>query len=296
MKFKEFSQKQKKEFENHLLSYIHKESNTQLEEAMIYSLDARGKRLRPLLLLAVLESFNLDSQSAYPAASALEMVHTYSLIHDDLPAMDNDEMRRGKKTNHIKFNEATAILAGDALLTLAFEVITMGDLSAEIKVRLSRLLAKSSGYQGMVGGQQADIEGEKEKLSLTEIESIHSRKTGELIKMAVISGGIIGNKNEAIVEKLADFAKELGIAYQIRDDLLDCVGTAKELGKAVLTDSALGKSTYPSILGSSEAFKALDQRLEKAREALRMIDKLDSNFEDSLLQSFINQLSLEEYE
>lgn len=295
MEFKAFSEKHLSELEEYLLSHIEEESNTSLEESMIYSLDANGKRLRPLLLLAVLKSFDKKLIIGYPAASALEMIHTYSLIHDDLPAMDDDKLRRGKPTNHIQFDEATAILAGDALLTLAFEVITEGDLSAEIKLKLSRLLAETAGYRGMVGGQQADIEGEESNLSLAEIESIHDRKTGELIKMAVLSGGIIAGKEPAILEKLETYAKEVGIAYQIRDDILDRVGSEKELGKAVLSDSALGKSTYPSILGLEGAFTALENRLEKARSAVLSIKKIDLNFKADLLLSFLEQLTLEEY-
>ncbi len=296
MHFKEFSEENLQKFEDNLLTYVTPESQTRLEESMIYSLEAKGKRIRPLLVLAVLESFGKSVVLGYPTASALEMIHTYSLIHDDLPAMDDDELRRGKLTNHLQFNEATAILAGDALLTLAFEVITEGALAAEIKLKLSKLLAETAGYKGMVGGQQADIEGEDSDLSLAEIESIHSRKTGELIKMAVVSGGIIAEKSEEILKQLANFANELGIAYQIRDDILDCVASEEELGKAVLTDSALGKSTYPSLLGIEGAFSSLNNRLEKAEEAVQSIKKLDPNFNTELLVSFLSLLSLEEYE
>lgn len=295
MQFKEFNQKNLAGFEEHLLNYVTKESQTRLEDSMLYSLAAKGKRLRPLLLLTVLDSFGTDLSLGYPAASALEMVHSYSLIHDDLPAMDNDELRRGKATNHIQFNEATAILAGDALLTLAFEVITEGELSAEIKLKLSRLLAKTAGYRGMVGGQQADIEGEKKNLSLAEIEAIHDRKTGELIKMAAVAGGIIAGKEENILKELTKFAKELGIAYQIRDDILDEVASEEELGKAVMTDSALEKSTYPSILGVEGAFKALEVRLKEAQNKIQAIKKMDSNFRAELLLSFVDSLILEEY-
>lgn len=295
MQFKEFSMEQLPAFEENLLSYIQEESQTSLEASMMYSLDAKGKRLRPLLLLAVLKSFGKECTLGYPAASALEMIHTYSLIHDDLPAMDDDALRRGKPTNHLQFDEATAILAGDALLTLAFEVITEGDLSAEIKLALTKLLAETAGYRGMVGGQQADIEGEESALELAEIESIHERKTGELIKMAVLSGGIIAEKEVAILEQLEIYAREVGIAYQIRDDILDQVGSTKELGKAVQSDTALGKSTYPSLLGIDGAFSALDNRLATAQTAVLAIENMDANFTADLLMSFLEQLTLEEY-
>ena len=293
--FETFKKSNIQSFEKYMLSHIESVSGTELEESMNYSLSAGGKRLRPLLLLAVLESFSADVELGFPAAAALEMIHTYSLVHDDLPAMDNDELRRGNPTNHIQFNEATAILAGDSLLTLAFEVITLGNLPAEIKIQLTRILAQTSGYTGMVGGQQADIDGEDSDLSLEEIEQIHLRKTGALIKMAMLSGGIIVQKSDEILDKLASYADEVGIAYQIRDDILDVVGTEEELGKGVATDAALGKSTYPSLLGLEGAFEVLDQRLNNAIQAIQAIAELDKDFQPELLSNFASMLALEEY-
>ena len=294
--FNTFSKKYLDDFQSYLLSHIQQASGTNLESSIDYSLSAGGKRLRPLLLLAVLESFNEEVELGFPAAAALEMIHTYSLVHDDLPAMDDDKLRRGRPTNHIEFNEATAILAGDALLTLAFEVVVSGELPAETKVHLTRLLAKTSGFEGMVGGQQADIAGEDANLSLEEIEHIHLRKTGALIKMATVSGGRIANKSDEILNKLARFADEVGIAYQIRDDILDVVGTEEELGKGVATDAALGKSTYPSLLGLDGAFNALNSRLNEARAVVLEIKDLDPNFQPELLINFADLLSLEEYQ
>ena len=282
------------DFNQYLLSHIQNVSGTSLEDAMNYSLDANGKRLRPLLLLATLESFNAPVQLGYPTAAALEMVHTYSLIHDDLPAMDDDKLRRGRPTNHIQFNEATAILAGDALLTLAFEVLTDSNIAPEIIVKLIELLAKTSGYEGMVGGQQADIDGEQATLTLAEIEAIHARKTGALISMATVSAGLIAQKSEAILNELRQLANEIGVAYQIRDDILDVVGTEKELGKGVATDAALGKSTYPSLLGLDGAYSTLDQHLKAALNTIEQLNQLDAEFNPSLLKSFVNQLSLKE--
>jgi len=209
--------------------------------------------------------------------------------------MDNDDLRRGKPTNHIQFNEATAILAGDALLTLAFEILTKGDLPSEVKLALIQKLAITSGYEGMVGGQQADIDGEKKQLTLEEIERIHFRKTGALIEMATVSGGIIANKSEHILKKLAELASEIGIAYQIRDDILDVVGSEEELGKGVATDATLEKSTYPSLLGIDDSFIQLEQRLTKAEQIIFSIAEMDDQFQTDLLISFIHQLSLEEY-
>lgn len=293
--FKSFKEQNLASFETYMLSHIEAVSGTEIEESMDYSLSAGGKRLRPLLLLAVLESFQVDVELGFPAAAALEMIHTYSLIHDDLPAMDDDALRRGNPTNHIKFNEATAILAGDALLSLAFEVVTLGNLPAETKVQLSRILAQTSGYTGMVGGQQADIDGEEAELSLEEIEQIHLRKTGALIKMAMLAGGLIVQSSEEILDKLALYADEVGIAYQIRDDILDVVGTEEELGKGVATDVALGKSTYPSLLGLEGAFDALNQRLARAIQAVQEIAELDEQFHPELLADFARLLALEEY-
>lgn len=295
MDFKAFSATQKNEFNHYLLSHIELVSGTDLEAAINYSLDAKGKRLRPLLLLAVIESFGKNVKDGYPAAAALEMIHTYSLIHDDLPAMDDDDLRRGKPTNHIQFNEATAILAGDALLTLAFEVIVKGQLAADQKVSLVKLLAQTAGYEGMVGGQQADIDGENVSLQLENIENIHTRKTGALIKMATVSGGIIAGKNEEIQDCLEKFAEYLGTAYQIRDDILEVVASEKELGKAVNSDEKLGKSTYPSLLGLDGAFNELDDKLQSASNELENVSQLDKSFNKKLLNSFLDQLSLEEY-
>lgn len=294
-RFNSFSEEYLTNFEDYLLSHINEQSGTNLEASMNYSLAAQGKRLRPLLLLSVIKSFNESVEAGYPAAAALEMIHTYSLIHDDLPAMDDDELRRGKPTNHIQFDEATAILAGDALLTLAFKVVTLGDLNAEIKIKLTQLLADTSGYEGMVGGQKSDIDGENATLELEDIESIHLRKTGALIKMAAVAGGLITNQSEEVLEKLTHFAEDIGISYQIRDDILDVVGTEEELGKGVATDAELGKSTYPSLLGLPGAFDALDRRLAEAKQALAEVKAIVQEFDPTLLEDFVQLLALEEY-
>ena len=266
-----------------------------LYDAMEYSLMAGGKRLRPMLLMAAADAVGGCGDDYIQAACAMEMIHTYSLIHDDLPAMDNDDFRRGKPTNHIQFNEATAILAGDALLTLAFEVITKSDLSHNVQIELIKKLAQTSGYEGMVGGQQADIDGEGSDLSLEEIEHIHLRKTGALIEMATVGAGLIAEKPQEILECLSELAKEIGIAYQVRDDILDVVGTKEDLGKEVATDAALGKSTYPSLLGLEGSFSALNEHLNAAEEILSNIQELDNDFQKDLLIRFVRQLSLEEY-
>lgn len=294
MNFQSFTEEQKLKFEQYLKSQITEKSGTQLEASMKYSLDAGGKRLRPLLLLAVLRAFEKEGSKGYPAAAALEMVHTYSLIHDDLPAMDNDSLRRGKATNHIQFNEATAILAGDALLTQAFEVIIEGDYSSNNKVALVRLLSECAGYQGMVGGQQADINAEQQKLTLNELENIHLRKTGALIHFAFVAAGILADQAPAILSLLKMIGYKLGIAYQIRDDILDVIGKEEETGKAVGADEKLGKSTYPSLLGLNKAQAQLIEALNAVKKMLKEIEKEVPVFDLELLSTFVDQLYLKE--
>jgi geranylgeranyl diphosphate synthase type II len=221
-----------------------------LQEAMSYSLAAGGKRLRPILVLLSCEACGGDVEAALPAACAIEMVHTYSLIHDDLPAMDNDDLRRGRPTNHIVFGEALAILAGDGLLTLAFEALA-GDVSPpEIAAACCADLARAAGMAGMVGGQVADLEAEGRSVSsLDELEGIHRRKTGALLASALTMGARIGGAGNEDLHRMASFGRCLGLAFQITDDLLDVCGTVQTLGKAVQKDASRGKLTYPSLLG-----------------------------------------------
>lgn len=221
-----------------------------LREAMAYSLLAGGKRLRPILVLMSCEACGGQVDAALPAACAIEMVHTYSLIHDDLPAMDNDDLRRGRPTNHVVFGEALAILAGDGLLTLAFEVLA-GDISpAETAAACCGDLARAAGMAGMVGGQVADLEAEGRSVSsLEELEGIHRRKTGALLASALTMGARIAQAGNDDRHRLASFGRALGLAFQITDDLLDVCGTSQNLGKAVNKDASRGKLTYPSLLG-----------------------------------------------
>lgn len=293
MKFQEFYHKEYEPFESYSLTLINERSGTVIEQAMKYSLEAGGKRLRPLLMLAVISAFGKDLKVGYPAAAALEYIHTYSLIHDDLPAMDNDDMRRGKPTSHIKFSESTAILAGDALLTYAFEVITSGNIEPENQIKLIKELAYCSGYEGMIGGQQADIDGEHAALSLNELEAVHARKTGELIRYAMFAGGIIANCDPETVTLLEEIARKIGIAYQIRDDILDVVGDAEELGKATGADSKLGKSTYPALLGLEQSKERLQKELNTAKARVTQIKETHALFDEELLVTFIDSLLLD---
>src|SRR5262249_45465886 len=221
-----------------------------LQEAMAYSLLAKGKRLRPILALLSCEACGAAAEAALPAACAVEMVHTYSLIHDDLPAMDNDSLRRGRPTNHVVFGEALAILAGDGLLTLAFEVLARDVSPAETAAACCADLARAAGMAGMVGGQVADLEAEGRTLAaLEELESIHRRKTGALLASSLTLGARIASANPEDLHRLARYGRCLGLAFQITDDLLDVCGTAGNMGKAVQKDASRGKLTYPALLG-----------------------------------------------
>ncbi|MFD1171606.1 polyprenyl synthetase family protein [Oceanobacillus picturae] len=242
-----------------------------LKESMLYSVEAGGKRLRPILLLASYEAYGDKLEKVLPTAVALEMIHTYSLIHDDLPAMDNDDFRRGKPTNHKVFNEATAILAGDALLTYSFEIVgTETGLSDEQRIRLVRMLAQVSGPTGMVGGQLLDMEAEDRAVSLEELERIHTLKTGELLRFAVFAGAYIAGANEKQLAALEKFAYYLGLIFQVQDDILDVTGDQEKLGKPVGSDEENQKSTYPKLLGLKGAQNRKDYYVIEAKKALQL--------------------------
>jgi geranylgeranyl diphosphate synthase type II len=226
-------------------------------EAMHYSLFAGGKRLRPILCLAGAEAVGGDAIEAMPVACALEMIHTYSLIHDDLPAMDDDDLRRGQPTCHKKFDEATAILAGDGLLTEAFRIIA--DAATKfagreaVLLEVLQLVAQAAGYQGMVGGQMLDLMAEGRKIAQKELETVHRMKTGALLTAAVRSGALVGGGSRQEVTQLTSYGEKFGLAFQITDDILDVEGDAAEMGKAVGADAKRQKATYPSLLGPEQA-------------------------------------------
>jgi geranylgeranyl diphosphate synthase type II len=223
---------------------------SRLLEAMRYSLLGGGKRLRPILALMAAEACGGEPESALPAACALEMVHTYSLIHDDLPSMDDDDLRRGRPTCHKAFDEATAVLAGDGLLTLAFEILARDVRPAEAAARCVLALTKGAGPCGMVGGQMADLQAEgRLDANLEELEAIHRRKTGALLRASLKMGGIVAGADDIILEALDTYGHAVGLAFQIVDDLLDVQGDEAKLGKRVNKDHGLGKWTYPGLLG-----------------------------------------------
>lgn len=243
-----------------------------LKDSMIYSLEAGGKRIRPLLLFATLAAFGLDPRNGLPAAAAIEMIHTYSLIHDDLPSMDNDDLRRGKPTNHKVFGDAIATLAGDALLTYSFEVINNipSDFAGpETKLSIMIEMAKAAGSEGMVGGQVADMEGEEKTLSLEELDYIHIHKTGKLLGFSVSAGAMLAKADESQLTNLQAFAHHLGLAFQIQDDILDLVGNQQKIGKPVGSDTINHKSTYPKILTLAGAQQALQQQINMAKANLQ---------------------------
>lgn len=243
-----------------------------LYESMGYSIFAGGKRLRPILTLATCEAFNTDSEAAIPTACAIEMIHTYSLIHDDLPAMDNDDFRRGKLTNHRAYNEAIAILAGDALLTKAFHLITMTPktIPATTVLQLIEEISVAAGAEGMVGGQMADMEaeGKGKDISLQELNYIHSHKTGALFTISVRAGAIIAGVTGEALEYVTEFASKVGLAFQIQDDILDIIGDEKTIGKTVGSDIMNDKSTYPSLVGLEESKEQVKKLTEEALMAL----------------------------
>ena len=232
-----------------------------VKEAMTYSVMAGGKRLRPLLFIQTLRAYNVDYHEYIDIACAIEMIHTYSLIHDDLPGMDNDDLRRGKPTCHKQFDEATAILAGDALLNESMNVILRMDLDDALKVEVLRYLYNASGLGGMIYGQQQDMYFETHAATLDELQAIHHDKTGALISVPMKIAGLIAKKEDA--DKLENIGFKLGLAFQIQDDILDVTSTTETLGKKVGSDIANHKSTYVSLLGLETSQKRVEELFEE---------------------------------
>ncbi|MCE7794334.1 polyprenyl synthetase family protein [Salipaludibacillus sp. CUR1] len=270
----QFIQNEKQEIDKRLISFIEQlNAPASLKEAMIYSLEAGGKRIRPVLLLATMHGFGNVSESGYKVACAIEMIHTYSLIHDDLPAMDDDDMRRGKPTNHKIFGEALAILAGDGLLTHSFKVVAdLKDVDYKEKIKLVSIISEAAGPSGMVGGQVEDMEAEGEELELEQLQQIHHRKTGDLLALSLECGAILSNATDKEVEELKFFGKHLGLAFQIKDDLLDVEGDEEKIGKPTGSDETNDKNTYPKILGLNQAKEKLAYHLDKAKSHLEQVN------------------------
>ena len=243
-----------------------------LQAAMEYSTLVGGKRLRPSLVFAAGKIAKANDTELMQVAIALEYIHVYSLIHDDLPAMDDDDLRRGKPTCHIAFNEATAILAGDALLTQSFVILTRLNLASDVKIQLIQLIANAAGAGGMVGGQILDIEAENKQVPLAELQAIHRLKTGALIKASILSGVLCGRISEVGRSQLEIYADALGLAFQVQDDLLDVLSTSEKLGKTAGKDQIQQKSTYPALLGLEQAQQELQDLIQQALQALDYFD------------------------
>ena len=272
--------------------YETKQIAPRLVESILYSVHAGGKRIRPLLLLELLEAFHAPILEAhFQVAAALEMIHTGSLIHDDLPAMDNDDYRRGQLTNHKKFGEDLAILAGDSLFLDAFGCVVEADLPASIRVQLIALLSDASGTAGMVAGQVLDMEGEGASLTLDQLQVIHANKTGRLLAYPFQAAGILLELEPAIATLLEEIGLHLGLAFQIRDDILDVTADFASLGKTPQKDLQAKKSTYPALLGLDGAQAYLDRELDACEDLLDRISNQVS-FEGTGIKNIIERLRI----
>ena len=258
---------------------------TSLRESVLYSIHAGGKRIRPFLLLEVLEALQITICPAHAqVAAALEMIHTGSLIHDDLPAMDDDDYRRGRLTNHKKFGEALAILAGDALFLDPYALIAQADLPSQVKVDLIANLSLASGSLGMVAGQVLDMEGERQELSLEELQTIHANKTGKLLAFPFQAAAILASLDEKMQLHLKTVGELIGLAFQVRDDVLDVTASFEEIGKTPQKDLQAEKSTYPALLGLPKAIEFCNQTLDQANEKLEEISQLVAFDKDPIVK------------
>ena len=263
-----------------------------LIEAILYSVQAGGKRIRPLILLELVEAFGQELQQAhFQVAAALELVHTGSLIHDDLPAMDDDDYRRGRLTNHKKFGEAMAILAGDSLFLDPFGLIAMADLPIQVKVALISELSLAAGSFGMVAGQVLDMQCEGQVISLEDLKTIHANKTGKLLTYPFVAAGLIVQAEQFVQEKLRRIGELLGLAFQVRDDILDVTASFEELGKTPQKDLATAKSTYPALLDIDGAELFFNQTLDEALEILKALEE-KTEFSGEEIQKIVESLRL----
>lgn len=257
----------------------------ELITAIIYSVDGGGKRIRPLIFLDLLEGFGLElTDSHFDVAASLEMIHTGSLIHDDLPAMDNDDYRRGRLTNHKKFDEATAILAGDSLFLDPFDLLAQTELSAEIRVELIQALSHASGTFGMVGGQMLDMKGEGQELDLSQLAQIHEHKTGKLLTFPFVAAGIVAQQGLEVLDNLQEAGQLIGLAFQVRDDILDVTADFEALGKTPGKDVVAGKSTYPALLGLDKSYDILEESLNKAEAIFQNLAESQGFKKDSVIE------------
>ena len=262
------------EFDDFFLKLLPKKKYSQkLHDAMKYSIKVGGKRLRPLFLIEISKIFNVKKTMAFRAAAAIELIHCYSLVHDDLPAMDDDDLRRGHMTCHKKYDDATAILVGDAFQSLAFEILSDKKThpNANVRCNLINELSKASGATGMVGGQMLDLDAEKKKLSLSEILMLQKLKTGELFRFSCVAGPILSEQKN--LKHFEEFASNLGLAFQIKDDLLDVEGDEKQMGKKTKKDLTRGKETLISYLGKEDAKKKSEDLINDSKKILKFYGK-----------------------
>ena len=262
------------EFDDFFLKLLPKKKYSQkLHDAMKYSIKVGGKRLRPLFLIEISKIFNVKKIMAFRAAAAIELIHCYSLVHDDLPAMDDDDLRRGHMTCHKKYDDATAILVGDAFQSLAFEILSDKKThpNANVRCNLINELSKASGATGMVGGQMLDLDAEKKKLSLSEILMLQKLKTGELFRFSCVAGPILSEQKD--LKHFEEFANNLGLAFQIKDDLLDVEGDEKQMGKKTKKDFSRGKETLISYLGKEDAKKKSEDLINDSKQILKFYGK-----------------------
>ena len=290
---KDVIQQLQQEVAIHLTQLIEKRaSDARLKEAMLYAVQSGGKRIRPLLTLAVGSAGTSSNEAALDLSCALEMIHTYSLIHDDLPGMDDDDLRRGRPTVHKAFDEATAILAGDALLTLAFEVAANANLQAHQLVDAVKILSTASGMSGMISGQMKDIASEEATITLEQMKEIHREKTGDLLLAAVRLGNLFVNDSK-MKEAFVSYATHFGLAFQIQNDLQDVCWTSEQTGKETGKDSELSKNTYPSLLGVEGAKEALASEISSCKRALEEVAFTPENQQTkTLLVEFLTYLEI----
>ena len=275
-------------------SYYQKQGvSSDLSEAVLYSLEAGGKRLRPLLMLQIIEGFGLSlTDSHYQAAASVELIHTGSLVHDDLPAMDNDDYRRGQQTSHKRFDEATAILVGDGLFLDSFGLLAAADLPDKVKTALIYELSLAAGSRGMVGGQMLDLKGENQQLALPELQKIHANKTGKLLAFPFVAAGLIAEREDEELTALAKAGALIGLAFQVRDDILDVTADFAEIGKTPQKDLAAAKATYPSLAGLEQSYQILEESLAEAETIFQNLMK-EGDFAAGQVLQTIERLRLD---
>lgn len=272
--------------------YKSQQVSVDLTEVILHSVQAGGKRIRPLLLLELIQAFGLElAEAHYQVAAALEMIHTGSLIHDDLPAMDDDDYRRGRLTSHKKFGEDMAILAGDSLFLDPYGLLARAELPSQVKVELISELSLAAGSFGMVAGQVLDMQGEGQAISLDDLKTIHANKTGKLLTYPFVAAGLIAEVEQSVQDKLRRIGELLGLAFQVRDDILDVTASFEELGKTPQKDLAAAKSTYPAFLGLDGAKNFFNQTLDEAVDILKDLEE-KTEFSGGEIQKIIESLRL----